>query len=83
MVLAMLVCTGCSYTHGTRTAPDGSRLEIRNRRFIWASEGVSLSVVDTNGITVQLRLQRSSPDAAAMAAIAEGAARGAVKAVKQ
>lgn len=39
-------------------------------------------MADTNGITVELRLQRSSPDAAAMGAIAEGAARGAAKGVR-
>jgi len=71
------LCGGCAVTSGTRTLPDGSTLTIRSSRFLWISEGVKVRTQDQNGFEFSLEMQKTSPDAATMGAIAEGAARGA------
>lgn len=75
-VVLGLLLAGCCMTEGSRQAPDGSLLKIHNVRFFWASEGVNFTLRDTNGVAVSLALQRSTVDAAALSAVAEGVAKG-------
>lgn len=79
---ASLILVGCSFTQGTRTAPDGSKLTVRNTRFLWASEGVTFGVTDTNGFRVDLSIRKSRPDIEAIGAVAEGVAKGMAQGVK-
>lgn len=76
--LVSLIFAGCAAIEGIRY-PDGT-IEVRSRRYLWASQGIDFSVKDTNGLTATLKVQRSNPDADTFGAISEGAVRGAVMA---
>lgn len=75
-----LVLNGCAFIEGTRYV-DGT-MTVRSSRLLWASEGIDFGVTDTNGFTTHLKVERSNPDAQAIGAVAEGAARGAVQGAK-
>ncbi len=68
--------TGCNTVTGTRKAPDGSILTITSSRLLWASDGVDFGLQDTNGVTIKLAVQKSSPDLQAIQAVAQGVAAG-------
>jgi hypothetical protein len=77
LVAACLALTGCSTSRVAKTSPDGTKISAFNSRFIWSTEGFSLTY-NTNG-SATVTIQRSNPDAETMGKIAEGAARGATK----
>jgi hypothetical protein len=79
VLLALLLC-GCSTIVGTRTK-DGD-LTLTSHRFLWASEGISFSLSDTNGLTTSLKVQKSSSDATSIDAVFNGMERLGVKAAK-
>lgn len=71
-VMAGLVfgCCGCSTIVGTRAA-DGA-LTITSHRFFWTSEGIEFSLADTNRLVTTLKVQKSSTDSTAVAAVFSG-----------
>lgn len=70
----VLVSFGCAHISGER-APDGT-LKISTTRFLWSSQRVEFNVRDGTNLVVTLRVNKSNSDNEALAAIAEGAARG-------
>jgi hypothetical protein len=76
--IMLLSLCGCSMITGSRTMPDGSVLRVSSVRLLWSSEGIDTTTED-GALKFGLRVQRSNPDAQALSAVAEGAARGATK----
>lgn len=72
----VLTLSGCVQVSGTKTA-DGS-LKVSTHRFFWASEGIDFSVKDEKGFSTGLKVSKSTVDAAAISAVAEGFAKGVV-----
>lgn len=76
LLAAVMLMTGCSFTKGTRTAKDGSVLQVTNARLLWSSQGIEFETRDTNGFAARLKIQQSNPDAQALEAISYGASKG-------
>jgi hypothetical protein len=74
-----MVCAGCSTSHVKVESPDGRKMSGFNSRWFWNTEGFSLHSTATNSFS--LEIQKSNPDAESLKAVAEGAAKGAVKGV--
>ena len=81
-ILALLALTGCVQVSGTR-APDGT-LTVNTHRFFWASEGIAFTLTEATNKTLSatLSVQKSSVDAAALQAVAQGVAAGMVQGAK-
>ena len=82
IILIPLILSGCVQVSGTRK-PDGT-LSINTHRFFWASEGISFTTSSgSNGnFITSLSVQKSSVDAAAIGAVAQGVAQGLASGVK-
>jgi len=76
LAAALLALAGCS----TSTVQYGN-LRVHNTRWLWSSAGVEGSVVSSN-LSLTVKLQQSSAQSEAIAAVAEGVARGLVTAPK-
>lgn len=70
----LISCTGCNTTKFIRTDKDGGRIEVVNVRAFWSSESYDCQL-STNG-TARLTATKSSVDAAAIQAAAQGAVNG-------
>ena len=73
LLAVLFVATGMSCSHLKRGDTSAS-----NFRMFWVTEGFEFESA-TNRTSI--RLQRSNPDAESLKAVAEGAAKGAVKGV--
>jgi len=67
---AFFGCSRSSFRHGT--------IKATNTRWLWQSQGFRASFPTTNG-PVTVELDSSNTDTAAISALAEGIAKGAVK----
>jgi len=77
---AALLLVGCNTTAITKVSPDGEQFTARNSRVFWSSEGVAVDFKrDGANVSASARIQKSSTDAAALEAVARGAAQGAGK----
>lgn len=72
-IIALSLC-GCAHISGERK-PDGT-MTVRTTRFMWSTQNLEFSVNDGTNVVATLRAKKSSPDAEALGAIAEGVARG-------
>jgi hypothetical protein len=79
--LALLVA-GCSSIIGSRQLADGSRLTISAQRLLWASEGIDTTVVETNGLSFSLKVEKSNVDSQALGAVTEAAVKAAIQGAK-
>ena len=77
-----LLAAGCSSIIGSRQLADGSRLTISAQRLLWASEGIDTTVIETNGLSFSLKVQKSGVDSQALGAVTEAAVKGAIQGVK-
>ena len=92
IVLAVLACQGCVDLNGSRTLPDGSKLQVNSRRAFWMSQDLRVRIGDgsTNtGFEFSLEAKTSRPDAEAIATVLKfasdamgAAAKGAVQGAK-
>lgn len=76
--LGLVALCGCSAITGSSTAPDGTKLAITSHRLFWQTENLEATVKDQKGATFTLKASKSSTDAAAIAAFAQGAVQGAI-----
>jgi len=81
-ILAALLAAGCSSIIGSRQLADGSRLTISANRLLWASEGIDTTVVETNGLSFSLKVQKSNVDSQALGAVTEAAVKAAIQGAK-
>jgi len=80
LLLASALLAGCNTTSITKTSADGDQFTARNSRVFWSSEGVAVDFKrDGSNVTAAARIQKSGTDAAALEAVARGAAQGAAK----
>ena len=82
VALVMACCSGCVNITGERTAPDGTKLAISAKRFMWMSQQVEFSTKDSSGVSVSLKVGNSRPDVEAITALANIAGSAAAAGVK-
>lgn len=73
LTLCAMICAGCNVTRIQK-----GETKAFNARLFWSTEGFDLNT-SSNGTHVSI--QKSNPDAESLKAVAEGAAKGAVKGV--
>jgi hypothetical protein len=74
-----VLAAGCNTTTFERTAPDGSRVSVKNIRAFWSSESYDCQL-STNG-TARLTANKSGGDAAIVQAVAQGTINGMASAI--
>lgn len=92
-LIGLFACAGCVDLNGSRTLPDGSKLEVHSRRVLWMSQDLRVRIGDgstTNaGFEFTLEAKTSRPDSEAIATLGKIAtdamastAKGAVQGAK-
>ena len=72
LALGALLLTGCNTLTFTAVRPDGTQVTIKSTRVVWSTESYRGEVSGFGSLTAT----KSTVDTAAIAAAAEGAARG-------
>ncbi len=76
--LPIILLTACNTTNFSATRADGTKVQIVNRRFMWATEAYNATLT-TNGAS--LSASKSTVDSAAIGAAVAGAVDATVKAL--
>lgn len=71
--------TGCNTLKFDATKPDGTHVVVNSHRFVWSTEMYSANI---NSNSASLTASKSSVDAAAIGAAAEGVAKGLAASMK-
>lgn len=78
ILLSVALLMGCSTSHYSKQAPDGTKVSMFNSRFVWSTEGFEAESIDKD-VRTKVKIAKSNPDAVTAAAVTEAAVTAAMK----